>query len=450
MMGETQQDPPELAELTENVDDVPSYFAFSKPAAYEYGIVYRGHWQTEADGVATAVRRNACAIRRTGLPVFLQGENNTHWNNGAMETVDYSELPIGVRREINHLVDLKHGSTVASVRHILPNLNAVQAVAIPARGVWTAEALKYLRSTTVIFTALESNVVDPEIVRWMGKVAMVWVPSDANRTWLVQSGMDGEKVKVIPHPIAFRSPMLGLTRQLSSTLRFLNIAKWEPRKAQLELIEAFLVAFEPTDDVHITLKSRPFYKLADYPEDPYVAIQTCLLKPGIAERWKSVAQALEHITVVWRHSVEPEQIVQLYREADVYVSAGRSEGYDLPAFDAKVAGLRMIHSGHGGPCTFEQPDSDIRISGGQELVPFNPWYRFGPNAKWSGYRVGELASALREAYQRRSEVCEKFDCAAFSMDAVGRKMREHLNRVCELAGIDFVRAINVDAPKRPS
>ena len=50
-----------------------------------------------------------------------------------------------------------------------------------------------------------------------------------------------------------------------------------------------------------------------------------------------------------------DELVDLFRDADVMVLPTRGEGYNLPALEAMAAGLPLIVTGHGGHRDFCGP-----------------------------------------------------------------------------------------------
>jgi glycosyltransferase involved in cell wall biosynthesis len=421
-------------------------FAPGHGAQYSVGVIYRGPYETEADGVCVAVRRNACALRRTGLPVFLQSESHTHSNDGLVERVTYSELPQSVRDEIGHVADLRHGKTALVIRHVVPSIANVERV---ARNAWLAQGTREERSaaraSTVLFAAFETQTLGSETVELLGRLGGVWVPCRHNAEGLVACGLDRSKIAIIPHPMAFRDPMRTTPRSSAPRpYRFLHVGKWEPRKAQHELVEAFLSAFSPDDPVELVLKCMPFARSPGYPSTPYESIDAAFLTSYSASLWTR-EQALAKIRVFWNQRFDRADLARLYAECDCYVSSGRFEGFDLPAFDAKVMGLRLIYSGFGGPSDYATP-SDIRIGESEWGYEIPSWYAMPVGTVWSAFGVTHLQVALVYAFRSRDDYVHAFDSSPYTLDRVGAKMRSEVDRLTSRSSTPTA-GINVDGER---
>lgn len=394
-----------------------------RAAEHEYGVTYQGPWETYRDGVNIAVRRHAVALQKSGLPVFLQSQSFTHSNMGVTTTVEYHRLPKVILAEVGSMTEPKHGDTSVLIRHTLPSLGILESIAYP-KGMhfMTPEGLALHRGRTVLFSAFEENVVSEEKVKCMNLLGQIWVTSTASAQWLVDSGVDRSKVRIIPHPFYGKDPIANIaTRPKGPVFRFLHISKWEPRKAQHTLIGGFLTAFRPEQQIELVLKLFPFCRAEDYPEDPMDSIRQWLEDDGVKRQGWSLENVMRKVRILWKKEMDRKQLSRLYAECDAYVSSGRSEGFDLSAFDAKLAGLRVVHADSGGPDDFCTPD-DVLI-GSSERELFHPWYDFGAST-WHAYGVSDMASALFIAYERRNEPIPSFDRSPFTLTAVGAKMRQ--------------------------
>ena len=110
----------------------------------------------------------------------------------------------------------------------------------------------------------------------------------------------------------------------------------------------------------------------------------------------------------------------LHLENNIYVSASHGEAWGLPAYDAKLAGNRLVYVAWGGVCDFAA-DEDIAVP--CELEPVHGSYRWEHGARWAGYQLSDLVEGLQrarlpESFARPAGFEEKF-----SMRAVGEKMR---------------------------
>ena len=391
-----------------------------RPAKYKLGVNYVGSWETLHDGVGIAVRRHACALRSAGIPVFLQSESYTQSNMGVTTTVDYSRLPQEILRQVGHMTQAQHADTSVVVRHTVPTQSMLESIAVP-RGsrFMSAGALEVHRARTVLYAAFEENKLPNARVRILNLLGAIWTPSQAAKKWLEDSGV-GIPIKVIPHPFDEADAMAKVTsRKRGQIFRFLNISKWEPRKAQHDLIGGFLIAFSPEDPTELVLKCNPFMQSADYPKDPEDSIREWLKVDAVKDNGWNGANVTPKLRVIWNKRVPRATLAQMYAESDAYVSCGRSEGFDIPAFDAKLANRRLVHANNGAAWDYRKP-SDILIKN-HGHARFHPWYNFEV-ATWPDFDALDVAEALHSAFTTETEV-RPLDRKRFSVAHVGELMR---------------------------
>lgn len=426
--------------LERDVMNKPPRFAQGRNHPSDYGVVYRGPFETEHDGVCTAVRRNACALRRAKMPVFLQSPSHTHWNNGVVERTYYSELPQGVLAEIDHLTDLRHQRTVCWIEHFVPTLAKLISLTEPGPMGADAAFKPIALKSTAAYVALEYDRVPALWIERFNMFGRVLVPCEANRQALLDSNIK-IPVEVVVHPLALKDPMrkAQAPAYAGGTFRFLTMGKWEPRKNQHALIGAFALAFTPEEDVSLTIKSSAFWNRRDYPATIDASIEWWTKTGAISQRGWTKEKLHAHIEQLWNQPMSRQELVDLYRSAHCYVQAGRSEGFDLCAFDAKVAGLRMVAVGWGGPSQFVQGD-DIPVFVGAcdlHLTPPPAGYDAPEGTLWPAPTLDMYAIALKNAYFRRDQKPAVFDVRPYMIDSVGQVLRGVVESMAKDIGIDL-------------
>jgi len=405
----------------------------SRPARYPVGVVYRGPWENEADGVCIAVRRYALALWRTRIPLFLQSETYRSSNDGVLGFTAFHELPEGARQHIGHLTTLQHEKTALTIRHVVPTSEALSRVVFPRHyDRMTPQERKAMLSTTVLLCAWEAPPSEEDA--WMlTKLPELWVTHNQAVEWLVSSGIERERIRVVPHPMDFQDPMRH-ARAPSKTapFTFLHIGKWEPRKNQVAIIAALAMWFQPSDDVRVILKCSPYFQGdGGYAKDIEEAINEVCSSPFAQTRGWTRAELRRHIVRYWNVRHTREEMVQLYENSHVYLSTGKTEGFDLPAFDARVAGLPVLHAGWGGPpdyCEGHKWSMCFRAQGASE--PTLSYYNYAPGSEWAKYDANELGRYMRQLYMSRDEDLRTPLCFSnYSIDAIGRMMRDRVDEL---------------------
>lgn len=424
--------------LQQEVQKLPPRFAASRRLPHEYGVVYRGAFETLADGVCTAVRRNACALRRAKMPVFLSSLTHSHANNGFYERCYYCELPKAVIDEVGHLTDLTHERTVAVIHHFVPSLDALWGITRAGSGGGHAEARKILLKRTAAYVALESDTIPSQWISALEMFSRILVPCDSNAEWLRKAGVT-IPVHTVVHPIGLRDPIRHALIQpyKEGAFRFLHVGKWEPRKNQHAVLGAFLQAFTILDPVTLTLKCNAFWRTTGcYPTDAEESIRYWLGNDNVRANGWTGDNVHDKIAVIWDKRYSRQEMVDLYCRHHAYVQSGRAEGFDLCSLDAKCAGLRIVGVGWGGPSQFMGPE-DIWINYTEKKAPSKHYEAAPAGTLWPAPTIEQYATALRTAFELKLEKLPAFDVNPYKIDTVGATLRKIVEEMAKEIGVDL-------------
>jgi glycosyltransferase involved in cell wall biosynthesis len=297
------------------------------------------------------------------------------------------------------------------------------------------EAISGRNRATVLYTVWEREGIAPKTVKLLSRAGQVWVGCERSRKMLIDAGVPEKKLVRVPMPFAPDDPHLKLVGRARppGVPRFLHVGKWEPRKGQQNIIGAFMLAFRPGDAELMLKTSKYAPKFSGYPSGPGAAIATWLEDPRVARNGWTAENVHPSIRMI-RERLTEAQMVGLHKWSDIYVTLSHGEGFDMPAFDAKLSGNRMVYTESGGPEDFAG-SGDVRVpTAGRSVC--HPFYTWGLNARGTGYWLEDAAEALREATVGVStrEFKHDFDVDSFSAEHVGRGMLASLNAMAESFG----------------
>jgi len=418
---------PDIAELANK-----PLFAAGQAAEHPFGVLYQGEFETPWDGTGVAVRKHARALAQTGIPVLLRSFSNVVVNAAGMpEPVHVAGLPDEIEAEVGDLRRTSVSEQVPLIKHaVVRDATHARQIILPRSTLGESDPQRAITlrraigAATILYTVWERDRIDSDLVRELGRAGQLWVPCDHNAEMLQRSGLEPEKIRVIPHPYAETDPMLLLQNRQPRNhgwKLFYSIGRWEPRKGFAELIEAFVCTFNPSHKVVLTIKHSG-NEWKDYPT-PKEAIASALAKQE--NGW--TAEKLEPRLRLFSGRAPLETILQLHYENNIYVSSSHGEAWNLPAFDAKLAGNALVYVDYGGISDFADP-KDIGIP--TTLGPVHPSYGWS-DGKWGDYQTRVLGYAML-----RQPVPEKFSAPThvlerFSMARVGRLMAEQLLTLTE-------------------
>jgi glycosyltransferase involved in cell wall biosynthesis len=181
----------------------------------------------------------------------------------------------------------------------------------------------------------------------------LWVPSAHVRDTYVGSGVDPERVAVIPNGVDLEmfSPD-GPRMELDAPgVRVLFVGGLIDRKGPDLLIAAFLDTFQGRDD--ITLIVKDFGADGIYPK----ADRT---------RLREYAESGQHPRIVYLHrDMTTAEVASLYRACDVLVHPYRGEGFGMPVLEAMACGLPVVVTAGGPTDEFCPDDACWRLRAGR-------------------------------------------------------------------------------------
>jgi glycosyltransferase involved in cell wall biosynthesis len=196
----------------------------------------------------------------------------------------------------------------------------------------------------------ESTRIAEHIMKVLIPADQVWVPSEWGRKVLIDNGLDADKIFVVPEGVeANRYHTHG--RQLwapGRPLRFLSVGKYEQRKSFDELLDAWATTYATMPNVELVIKTHHF---SDH-DAKYQQLQDKLAQLN-----------LPNVTVIWGE-LSKDDMVELYRNCDVFVFPTKGEGWGLPIIEATACGLPIVTTFYSGHTEFLNhiEDSVVKIN----------------------------------------------------------------------------------------
>lgn len=271
----------------------------------------------------------------------------------------------------------------------------------------------YRHPTTVVYTTWEGTSVPSNIHESLSCFEQVWVPSEVtseafkrDRFWNTPIDIDG-KLKIIPHTYDSEIPRVS-ARPLDANFRFYWIGAWMARKNPMGLLRAFMAEFSAQDDVELFLHSAG---------TPTVLFQLALASTGL-----DAPPGPGRTRVLFSNENLPDEGMEIiHRDGDCFVTAARGEAWNLPAFDAMLAGRNVISPSELGSDEFLKDTSAYRYESTETYSYLDarvvaPPAGSPPGAvaimtlggsgmtsrtKWMEPDLEELALAMRAAYKAR-------------------------------------------------
>ncbi len=280
------------------------------PPQAELNIAWEGS-QFVHHSLALINRRQCLNLIRSGLanPLIIPYEADQ------FEAGDDEDLRLLQRYDVRHR-----------------DVSALQTPQLWVRHQWPPNSERPQQGKWVIMQPWEFSALRRDFVDLFNRADEIWTPSTFCRRVFIDSGVDADKVQVVPNGIdpqlfAPRGPAYKL--ETGKRFKFLFVGGTIFRKGIDVLLAAYSKTFSASDDVCLVIK--------DMGGDSFYKGQTA--RAHIEQLSKqSAAPAIEYIDEM----LSEAQMAALYRACDVFVSPYRGEGFSLPTLEAMASGLSVI------------------------------------------------------------------------------------------------------------
>lgn len=218
----------------------------------------------------------------------------------------------------------------------------------------------------------------------------VWTPSTWCRNVYIDSGINPDKIQVIPNgidPELFTPYGKKLPLKTKKKVKFLFVGGTIIRKGIDILLDTFVSTFTKHDDVCLVIK--------DMGGDSFYKGQT-------AKEYINKLQLIDDTPDIEYidEMLEEKDIAALYRTCDVFVSPYRGEGFSLPTLEAMACGLPVIVTKGGATDDFVDENVGWQIEAGRkplertmgDRVFVDQAYLLEPNKQ-------DLSTKLKQAYE---------------------------------------------------
>lgn len=412
--------------------DFPSFNPNWRPSQHDEGVGFYAPWEEVYAGFPEHARRLAVALSQTGIPLHLR---SIRGGSQFQTTRDHDSARAyeAMRKALEPLLDASVKKYAAEVWMTISESTAFYRIAPPNHHWMSPAELRQVQRRRVLSTVFERDRITDSDRDCLNRMGQIWVANPTDRDMLVRCGVEEEKVRVIPIPYFPDDPHLALKAmpRRPGPLTFYHIGKWEPRKEQHNIIGAFLCAFEPGQARLFMKTSLRGPKLSgDYPQSASDSVNRWLEDERVQQNGWTMETTNKWVRLIHTR-LSPKQMVQLHRTGDVYVTLSRGEGFDMPAYDAKLAAKRMIYTPSGGPQSFATAADLLVEKTGQ--VPCDPLYGWDERAHYLDYAFEDAVTNMRLAAADGLEALRapmsQEQLQHFSAESVGAMMRDAIEEL---------------------
>ncbi|NLO20007.1 MAG: glycosyltransferase, partial [Ignavibacteria bacterium] len=216
---------------------------------------------------------------------------------------------------------------------------------------WPPNFERPLGAKWIINQPWEYTQLRADFAEGFKKADEIWTPSNYSRQCFLNSGIDFNKVQVIPNgidPTLFKPDGRKNAVNSNKKLKLIFLGGTIFRKGIDILLNAYTKTFSNLDNISLVIKDMggdSFYQGQTAKE----FIQDIQKKPNSPE----IIYIEEYLT--------EQDIVELYHSCDVFVCPYRGEGFSLPTLEAMACGLPVVVTEGGATDDFVLDDFAWRI-----------------------------------------------------------------------------------------
>lgn len=210
----------------------------------------------------------------------------------------------------------------------------------------------------IIMQPWEFSQLRKDFAELFARADEIWTPSNYSRQCFVDSGVDFDKVQVMPNgidpqiftPFGNKYPL-----KTNKKFKLLYVGGTIFRKGIDIVLNAYLEAFKAEDNVTLVIKDiggQSFYKGQGL-KDKILELSE---NPNVPE----VIYIDEELT--------EQEIAALYRTCDLYISPYRGEGFSLPTLEAMACGLPVVVTAGGATDDFTDDAFAYYIPAGRRSI----------------------------------------------------------------------------------
>lgn len=195
---------------------------------------------------------------------------------------------------------------------------------------------EYLKGIKIYWCVFESSRLPPGYDNWLDKHHFIFSTSHWGRNIMIECGMDGNKIFVIPEGVdhKFFNPYGRPTAVRNSKTKFLMVGKYERKKGYIEAFEALKIAAITNPNIELLTKSD------------WINGSDANLHPEFIQL---VQRHMKDFTIqVYTGNFTREQMQSLYYSSDYFLHPSRCEGWSLPLIEAIACGLPCLTTRYGG------------------------------------------------------------------------------------------------------
>lgn len=252
----------------------------------------------------------------------------------------------------------------------------------------------------ILFTMWETDCLPSHWIALCNRCDAVVVPSTFCQDVFKKSGVT-VPVHILPIPTdvhKFEKVQVNpdLVEMTEGKLIFYSIFQWGERKNPKALLNSYYSSFGSKDDVLLIIKTH-----INGTDNEHLDVENKV--KAIRNNIKRNGSDYPKVMLI-SNNLNENQIAQMHKVGDIYLSSTRGEGWNLPAFDAALAGNHIIATAFSSHMDFIDTYNHFKYQI-YNRVPFqlehchNAGQLYTANQKWASVNIHEFSNRMKMAYE---------------------------------------------------
>lgn len=218
----------------------------------------------------------------------------------------------------------------------------------------------------------------------LNSLDLVIVPSEWAKSIYVKSGV---QTRIEVAELGYDPAIFYPIKTDKEKCIFLSVGKWEVRKQQTQIVDAFNSAFTNSDNVELWLcDSNPFMR----PEE----------LDAIHQSYKN--SKLGSLIKILPRQKSQKDIARLMNTAFCFVAPSLAEGANLELIESMACGMHTIATNYSGHTAFICEKTTRLIEPRSQILAVdNKWFNSGKLAncgRWCTYDLSDLVNHMKDVY----------------------------------------------------
>lgn len=278
-----------------------------------------------------------------------------------------------------------------------------------------------------LFTLETNNISHSNSIPLLNRMTEIYVPSSQEKQSLTNSGVK-VPVRVISQPIdtnIIRQTLANTNQKfpfeslVSRSFKFYTIGEYIHRKNLLDLVLAFNLAFDVTDNVSLIIKtSKPGYSHNQAYDMIVKDINNLKTQMNIG--------TIKNKEIVITQRLTDDQLMMLHKTCDCFVSTSMGEAFCRPAAEALCFGKTPVVTDHTGMTDFINDKNGFLIHSHKapvvthERTLSNDFDIYNAHEYWYKPNIYSLVEIMKKIYtmhkKRTDDLDKKIQLGLSSID----------------------------------